>query len=95
MHQPLLGIPPSPLRCSIRCRRRTRTQDRGTLDGVARSCWSSCEACGDVAFQDVDEQRRHFRSEWHWFNVAGKNGVTEEEYEAMNGVRFDGPFVQY
>jgi hypothetical protein len=45
----------------------------------------SCQACGNVVFQDVDEQRRHFRSDWHRFNVAGKKGVTEEEFEAMDG----------
>lgn len=45
----------------------------------------SCQACGNVVFQDVEEQRRHFRSDWHRFNVAGKRGVTEEEFEAMDG----------
>lgn len=46
----------------------------------------SCQTCGNVVFHDVDEQRRHFRSDWHRFNVAGKKAVTEEEFEAMDGM---------
>lgn len=45
----------------------------------------SCQTCGNVVFADVEEQRRHFRSDWHRFNVAGKGGVTEEEFEGMDG----------
>jgi hypothetical protein len=45
----------------------------------------SCQTCGNVVFSSVDEQRRHFRSDWHRFNVAGKGGVTEEAFEAMDG----------
>lgn len=45
----------------------------------------SCQTCGNVIFDSVDEQRRHFRSDWHRFNVAGNRGVTEEAFEAMDG----------
>jgi hypothetical protein len=45
----------------------------------------SCQTCGNVVFGSVEEQRAHFRSDWHRFNVAGKGGVTEEAFEAMDG----------
>lgn len=45
----------------------------------------SCQTCGNVVFASVEEQRAHFRSDWHRFNVAGKGGVTEEQFEAMDG----------
>ncbi|KAI5451984.1 hypothetical protein NCC49_001283 [Naganishia albida] len=46
----------------------------------------SCQTCGNVIFGSVDEQRTHFRSDWHRFNVAGNGGVTEEAFEAMDDV---------
>lgn len=47
----------------------------------------TCAACLGVAFTDVDEQRAHFRSDWHRYNVKTKlNGgesVAEQDFGKM------------
>ncbi|KAJ3576473.1 hypothetical protein NP233_g406 [Leucocoprinus birnbaumii] len=44
----------------------------------------ACNICLGVTFTDVDEQRAHFRSDWHRYNVktrlAGGQAVSEEKF---------------
>ena len=44
----------------------------------------SCSTCG-VSFDSTDEQRAHFKLDWHRFNIANKlkglKAVTEEQFE--------------
>jgi hypothetical protein len=64
-----------------------------TLD-VSQPGSLSCQTCLNIAFPTLDEQRAHFRSDWHRYNaklvLLGKGGmVTEEEFEEIN----DGEFL--
>ncbi|KAL5492349.1 hypothetical protein ACEPAI_3796 [Sanghuangporus weigelae] len=47
----------------------------------------SCNICLGVTFADVDDQRAHFRSDWHRYNVKAKlsNGkvITETEFVSL------------
>ncbi|KAJ9128346.1 hypothetical protein QFC24_000639 [Naganishia onofrii] len=59
-----------------------------TLD-VSQPGSLSCQTCLNIAFPTLDEQRAHFRSDWHRYNaklvLLGKGGmVTEEEFEEIN-----------
>lgn len=59
-----------------------------TLD-VSQTGSLSCQTCLNTAFGTLDEQRAHFRSDWHRYNaklvLLGKGGmVTEEEFEEIN-----------
>lgn len=48
-----------------------------------------CNICLGVAFADVDEQRAHFRTDWHRYNVkirlSGGNPVTESAFAQLVG----------
>ena len=52
-------------------------------NGAARAC----NICLGAVFPDVDEQRAHFRSDWHRYNVkmrvAGSNPVTEVQFTQL------------
>lgn len=53
---------------------------------------TGCSICLGAAFVDVDEQRAHFRTDWHRYNVkirlAGRNPVTEAAFaELVGGTR--------
>lgn len=47
---------------------------------------ASCNLCPGTALNDVQEQRAHFRSDWHRYNVKlrlqnpGANPVTETQF---------------
>jgi hypothetical protein len=47
----------------------------------------ACNICLDVSFANVDEQRRHFRSDWHRYNVKvrlnGGQSVAEAAFNSM------------
>lgn len=47
---------------------------------------TSCLLC-DATFQNVEEQRRHAKSDWHAYNLKqklnGRNQVTENEFEKL------------
>jgi hypothetical protein len=53
----------------------------------------ACNICLGALFSDVDEQRAHFRSDWHRYNVkmrvGGSNAVTESQF----GQLIDGMFL--
>lgn len=51
----------------------------------------SCNICLGITFVDVDEQRTHFRSDWHRYNVKvhlnGGRPVTEPDFaQLVDGV---------
>ncbi|KAJ6485897.1 hypothetical protein C8R45DRAFT_903736 [Mycena sanguinolenta] len=47
----------------------------------------ACNVCNGVAFADVEEQRAHFRSDWHRYNVktrlGGGQSVSELEFSKL------------
>ncbi|EIN06119.1 hypothetical protein PUNSTDRAFT_73374 [Punctularia strigosozonata HHB-11173 SS5] len=47
----------------------------------------TCNICLGAAFADLDEQRAHFRSDWHRYNVKmrlnGQQAVAEEDFGAL------------
>lgn len=47
----------------------------------------ACNICMGTVFVDVDEQRIHFRSDWHRYNVkmrmGGGNVVTEAQFSQL------------
>jgi len=53
----------------------------------APSSSRSCNICLGTAFVDVDEQRSHFRSDWHRYNVKirlkGGDPVTESTFAQL------------
>jgi hypothetical protein len=53
----------------------------------------SCNVCLGTTFVDVDEQRTHFRSDWHRYNVKvhlnGGRPVTESDFAQL----VDGAFL--
>ncbi len=45
-----------------------------------------CQTCPGAGFESVEEQRGHFKSDWHRYNVKAKmNGktVSAEQWEGM------------
>ena len=54
------------------------------LSKLAISSNKSCSTCS-VTFDSTDEQRAHFKLDWHRFNIAnklkGKEAITEEKFE--------------
>lgn len=56
----------------------------------------TCQTCLGVAFDSIDEQRTHFKSDWHRYNAKvamggqggkGKGVLTAEEFEEINDGR--------
>ena len=47
----------------------------------------ACNVCLGAVFADVHEQRAHFRSDWHRYNVkmrvGGVNAVTEAQFSQL------------
>ena len=47
----------------------------------------ACNICLGAVFADVDEQRTHFRSDWHRYNVkmrmGGGNAVAEAHFSQL------------
>lgn len=53
----------------------------------------ACNICLGVTFLDVDEQRTHFRSDWHRYNIktrlTGGQAVSEEKFgQLIEGALF-------
>jgi hypothetical protein len=55
----------------------------------------TCNVCLGAAFADLDEQRAHFRSDWHRYNVkmrlGGQQAVAEGDFAAL----VDGEIVDW
>ena len=47
----------------------------------------SCQSCPNTLFESVEEQRTHFKSDWHRYNakarMEGKGVVDAEQWENM------------
>ncbi|KAI4354908.1 hypothetical protein L6164_003733 [Bauhinia variegata] len=65
---------------------RTQNDENGSQDGVASVPRWTCNTC-KAQFESLQDQRSHFKSDVHRFNVkltiAGKNIVKEEDFEAL------------
>ena len=50
----------------------------------------TCQTCLGTSFASLDEQRAHFKSDWHRYNAkvtlerSGKGAMTAEEFEEIN-----------
>ncbi len=52
----------------------------------------TCQTCNGIAFPSIDEQRAHFKSDWHRYNAKvalgggakSKGVLTAEEFEEIN-----------
>jgi hypothetical protein len=47
----------------------------------------SCQSCPNTSFETVEEQRNHFKTDWHRYNakarIEGKKVVKGEEWDDM------------
>lgn len=46
-----------------------------------------CQTCPSTSFETADEQRAHFKSDWHRYNAKAKlqgKTVTADEWEGIN-----------
>ena len=69
------------------------------LTNLTVSSNKSCSTCG-VSFESTDDQRAHFKLEWHRFNIANKlkglKTITEDQFEeqldnlSLSGSESDG-----
>ncbi|GAQ84657.1 hypothetical protein KFL_001990100 [Klebsormidium nitens] len=61
-------------------------QEKGEEKGAEMGKWS-CLGCGKVAFESLEEQRAHYRSDWHRLNVkrrlSHKDPLSLESFESM------------
>ena len=54
-----------------------------------QACWPSCRAGvgGSAAFETAEQQRAHFKTDWHRLNVkrrlAGRAPLSEQEFEQL------------
>ncbi|KAF6753042.1 cytoplasmic protein [Ephemerocybe angulata] len=66
---------------------RPRTPSPEPLLSVVASGQRACNICLGTTFHDVDEQRKHFKSDWHRYNVKtrmnGGNAVGEAEFSKL------------
>ncbi|EKM81942.1 hypothetical protein AGABI1DRAFT_118975 [Agaricus bisporus var. burnettii JB137-S8] len=74
----------SPNSNSIPDEKPTQDGTDGTLVSSANTGARACNICLGVTFSDVDEQRSHFRSDWHRYNVktrlSGGQSVSEDRF---------------
>jgi hypothetical protein len=53
---------------------------------VSNASFLACASCQGAAFSDVDEQRAHFRSDWHRYNVKAR--LKDPNFKSMNEAEF-------
>lgn len=62
-------------------------EERTKKPGPSSATGTGCSTCGVLSFDDVDEQRQHFRCDWHRYNVKmrvlDKAVVDELEFDEM------------
>ena len=64
-------------------------QEQQSVDGTESSeaAGLGCSLCRSNRFESIQDQRHHFSSDWHRYNVkrrlAGKPAVNEEDWEGM------------
>ena len=58
-----------------------------TIASTPTTSGRSCNVCQGASFANVDDQRNHFRSDWHRYNVKlrlnGKDAVVESEFARL------------
>ncbi|CAG8472832.1 11212_t:CDS:2 [Ambispora leptoticha] len=65
------------------------TESKLALSGLIGISTAGCATCGGLVFESVDEQREHYRTDFHRFNAKRKlydpnvEPVNEEEFEEM------------
>lgn len=66
---------------------------------VSKSGPRACNICQGVIFLDLDEQRIHFRSDWHRYNVKtrlnGGKTVTESAFSNLIDGTFADPILRF
>ncbi|KAG8997783.1 hypothetical protein FRB94_007466 [Tulasnella sp. JGI-2019a] len=87
-----LVVRPSPLAPQAISSDSPGTLDSNSISGVSSGSASmTCALCLGASFVDVSEQRAHFRSDWHRYNVklrlrdAKLQAVTESQFSALMG----------
>ena len=54
---------------------------------ISTNAARACNICLGIGFTDVNEQRRHYRSDWHRYNVKmrlnGANAVSEAQFSQL------------
>ena len=55
-----------------------------TVEGASEQRTRACNVCPGAAFTDVNDQRAHYRADWHRYNVKlrlqGGNPVSEVDF---------------
>ena len=64
-----------------------------TTASTSATSGRSCNVCQGASFSNVDDQRNHFRSDWHRYNVKlrlnGKDAVVESQFtQLIEGILF-------
>ncbi len=65
------------------------SEDTETTDGLVPQSEGqrACNICLGISFADVNDQRSHFRSDWHRYNVKsrlnGGKAVTEVDFASL------------
>ena len=58
-----------------------------TTTSASTTLGRSCNVCQGASFANVDDQRNHFRSDWHRYNVKlrlnGKEVVAETHFAQL------------
>jgi len=58
-----------------------------TIASTSATSGRSCNVCQGASFANVDDQRNHFRSDWHRYNVKlrlnGKDAVVESQFTQL------------
>jgi len=64
----------------------TKTEET-TTTSTSTTSGRSCNVCQGASFANVDDQRNHFRSDWHRYNVKlrlnGKEVVAETQFTQL------------
>ena len=60
------------------------------LPPASTSGLRACSICLGITFHDLDEQRTHFRSDWHRYNVKVRLNGGQPVTEAIFGELIDG-----
>lgn len=62
------------------------SEDHTDLSNLSISSTTSCSTCG-INFGSIEDQRQHFKLDWHRFNIQNKlkglKAVSEDQFEAQ------------
>lgn len=65
----------------------SKSKSPPTPTNVAPAGSLSCQSCPQTIFESVEEQRAHFKSDWHRYNakarIEGKVVVNAEQWDNM------------